>query len=424
MNCRCVRSFRRWRVWRLLFLALSSAVPSNAWAEYKVSAGDVLGLSVAGVAELSARATVDSDGNAAFPLIGRIFVAGSNLAEITEKVQAELPKKELDQRLQDGRTIPVIVSPAQIGIVIAEYRPVYITGDVAKPGELSYRPGMTVRQAVALAGGFDIVRFKLDNPLIQVTELTAEYNGLWVDYAKLQATVTRLQAELDGKVDLEIKNAAIGAPLAESLTAQIVKTEQDRLATRNQDFAKERGYLIAAAQKEAERARVLNEQESNELEGLKTDTADLDRYNDLFKKGAVAMPLLSLARRTVLESSTRALQTTAALASVERDEGDLNRKLERLGDVRRMDVLRDLQEATTQLASTRVKLQAVNTKLRYVGAAKTQLARGFDSRVTINVTRSSNGESVQITGSPDAELQPGDVAEIVLPTSDPVSTTQ
>ena len=69
---------------------------------------------------------------------------------------------------------------------------------------------------------------------------------------------------------------------------------------------------------------------------MKNDTADLQRFEDLFKKGAIALPSVTEARRTVLGSSTRALETTAALTSVEREQGELNRRLEKLSDVRRM----------------------------------------------------------------------------------------
>ena len=38
---------------------------------------------------------------------------------------------------------------------VVEYRPIYVNGDVSKPGEHPFRPQMTVRQAVALSGGYD-----------------------------------------------------------------------------------------------------------------------------------------------------------------------------------------------------------------------------------------------------------------------------
>lgn len=45
-----------------------------------------------------------------------------------------------------------MVTPDQVMLANSEFRPVYLNGDVAKPGEQTFRPGMTVRQAVALAG--------------------------------------------------------------------------------------------------------------------------------------------------------------------------------------------------------------------------------------------------------------------------------
>jgi polysaccharide export outer membrane protein len=42
-----------------------------------------------------------------------------------------------------------------------EQRPVYLNGDVSRPGEQRYRLGLTVRQAIALAGGYHIMRFRM-----------------------------------------------------------------------------------------------------------------------------------------------------------------------------------------------------------------------------------------------------------------------
>jgi polysaccharide export outer membrane protein len=37
---------------------------------------------------------------------------------------------------------------------VVSYRPVFILGEVSKPGQYPYQPGMTVLTAVAVAGGF------------------------------------------------------------------------------------------------------------------------------------------------------------------------------------------------------------------------------------------------------------------------------
>ena len=154
----------------VLVAAFLVAVPC-AWAEYLISPGDVMSLTVTGLPDLNTRASVDADGKIVLPLVGAISVSGLSLAEATVKVQAALPNKELDHRLDDGRTIPVLISESKISLTMAEYRPIYVSGDVAKPGEIPYRPGLSVRQAAALAGGFDLVRFKLENPLMQISDL-------------------------------------------------------------------------------------------------------------------------------------------------------------------------------------------------------------------------------------------------------------
>jgi len=398
-----------------------ATVPARA--AYRISAGDVLSFSVAGLPELATKAPVDVDGNATLPLIGPLPVSGLSAPQALAKVQAILPSKEFRRRTDDGREFPVIISPAEIGLTVFEYRPVYLNGDVARPGEEAFRPGLTVRKAISLAGGFDILRFKMDNPFLQLSDLTSDYNTLWVDYAKQQAVVARLQAELDAKQQLDAK-LLISTPIAPNLAQEIVDNERNQLAVRNADFAKEQVYLRDAARKEGDRAKVLGEQQSKEQDGVKADTTDLQRYTDLYSKGAVALPGLSDARRTVLLSSTRALQTTALLDSVEREQQDLNRKLDRVGDSRRMQLLREMQDATTALASTRTKLQAVSDKLRYTGMVKSQLVRGVDSQPKIEIMRVVDGRASKINADVDAELQPGDTVEVALQAEQPVAAVR
>lgn len=412
------------RMGRLAGLALCLAMAAQtARADYRIRPGDVLGLSIIGMPDLTTRATVDADGKVNLPLAGDVAVAGSSLAEAKAKVQAILPTKDLMRRLDDGRQVPVIIAPAQLNLTIAEYRPLYIDGDVAKPGEVAFRPGITVRQAVALAGGLGLARTKADNPVTQTVELTGQYNDLAVTFAKTQVRVARLQAEVDDRPTFDPKPLA-SLPVAPKLRDDIVAAEQQLMAARTLDFTKERTYLKESVDRETSRTDILNQQAVKDNEGVKIDTADLNRLEDLFKKGAVALPTLSEARRTVLQSSTRALQTTASLGAVERDTGELNRRLERLGDVRRMDALNELSDATAKLASTRAQLQAVSTKLRYAGMLKPQLNQGLTEQVKIAITRNTDGKPAALEAEPDTELVPGDAVEVAVQSNDETPPSQ
>ena len=104
-------------------MAMLIAAP-RAWAEYVISPGDVVALTVTGLPDLNTRAPVDADGKIVLPLVGAVSVSGLSLADATAKVQAALPSKDLDHRLEDGRTIPIFIAPSRISLTMAEYRPV------------------------------------------------------------------------------------------------------------------------------------------------------------------------------------------------------------------------------------------------------------------------------------------------------------
>ena len=47
-----------------------------------------------------------------------------------------------------------LVRNPSVAVEIIAYRPIYVLGEVNKPGQYPYQPGMTVVTAVAVAGGF------------------------------------------------------------------------------------------------------------------------------------------------------------------------------------------------------------------------------------------------------------------------------
>ncbi|MGY2915831.1 polysaccharide biosynthesis/export family protein [Bradyrhizobium sp. USDA 3262] len=184
---RCVR-------WGLVAVGLT--ISAQAKAEYRVNVGDVLEVAVAGVPELRQRAPVQVDGNISLPLVGMVPVAGLPLQEIRAKVGAALTSKVFRQRTVDGREVVVVIDADQVTAIVAEYRPVYVNGDVSKPGEYPYRPASTARQLIAMAGGYDIMHIRMNNPYLESADLRSEYGSLWTELAKEQARMWRIKSEL------------------------------------------------------------------------------------------------------------------------------------------------------------------------------------------------------------------------------------
>jgi protein involved in polysaccharide export with SLBB domain len=115
--------------------------PLEDIASYKLGAGDALRVTVFRHPDLSGEFRLDGEGNFAMPLVGEIRGGGRTSRQV---------ENEVELALKSGG---YLVDP-QVSIEVLNYRPFYIIGEVNNPGSFEYVNGMTVINAVALAGGF------------------------------------------------------------------------------------------------------------------------------------------------------------------------------------------------------------------------------------------------------------------------------
>jgi polysaccharide export outer membrane protein len=116
-------------------------LPPPEAASYTLAPGDQVRVITFGEPTLTGQFAVEDGGNIAIPLLGSLHVAGLTANQFADTVERELREKNL------------IRNPSVSAQVVA-YRPIYVLGEVGKPGEYPFRPGMTILTAVALAGGF------------------------------------------------------------------------------------------------------------------------------------------------------------------------------------------------------------------------------------------------------------------------------
>ncbi len=108
---------------------------------YRLGAGDQIRLITFGEDQLTGDFRVDDRGNIALPLVGNVKAEGATPEQLGGMVSAELKRRKL---LQDP----------SVAVEVVAYRPVFILGEVAKPGQYPFQPGMTMLTTVAVAGGF------------------------------------------------------------------------------------------------------------------------------------------------------------------------------------------------------------------------------------------------------------------------------
>jgi protein involved in polysaccharide export with SLBB domain len=115
------------------------ALEAEAAAPPKLQSGDKIHVTVYNEPTLSGEYQIDPSGFVSLPLAGTIKAAG-------------LTQKELEQQLESKFSTGYLKDP-KITVGVSEFRPIYIVGEVEKPGAYPYTGGLTALSAIAIAGG-------------------------------------------------------------------------------------------------------------------------------------------------------------------------------------------------------------------------------------------------------------------------------
>ena len=118
----------------------AAPVPAAYDSAYRLDAGDRLRVVVYGQEGLTNTYAIDAAGSITMPLIGSVPARGRTPARLAADITA---------RLRNG-----FIREPSVAVEIEAYRPFFILGEVAAPGQYPYVPNMSVESAVAIAGGF------------------------------------------------------------------------------------------------------------------------------------------------------------------------------------------------------------------------------------------------------------------------------
>jgi polysaccharide export outer membrane protein len=121
-------------------VAYAATTPVRYDAAYRLDAGDKLRIVVYGQEGLTNTYAIDAGGSITMPLIGSVPARGRTPAGLAA---------EITGKLRNG-----YIRDPSVAVEIESYRPFFILGEVAAPGQYPYVPNMSVESAVAIAGGF------------------------------------------------------------------------------------------------------------------------------------------------------------------------------------------------------------------------------------------------------------------------------
>lgn len=355
-------------------------------------------------APLTGDFVVSSAGNLSLPIIGNVPVAGKTLEQISDTI---------GQRLQSEVGLQKRPSAS---VEISSYRPLFVTGLVASPGKYNYSPGLTVIQALSMAGGIgstDASMISLQRDALssrgQVRELEAERLGLVARQARVEAVL----------------NGASSVVFPQELTSRGNEPRFSKMMAEEQSLFETRERSMMTEIDALNRSKVLA---NNQIDALKEKAASLAKQIDLAAKDLNSVKKLVSQGLTVSARQLGANQNVADLESRNLDvalaklktEQDLTKVDQDIADVRnryRVNALTEAAELRDRFASNTEKTKTARDQLNNLQvrapSAMASLAEGKDPYTFLmTVNRVINGSMQTLVVTDNDPVMPGDMIRV------------
>ena len=116
-------------------------LPAASDNAYRLGPGDQIRIITFGEDTLTGEFRLSDNGNIAVPLLGNVRAQGLTTGQLASTIEGSLKQRNLFKN-------------PSVSVEVLAYRPFFILGEVTKPGQYPFQPGMTVLTAVAVGGGF------------------------------------------------------------------------------------------------------------------------------------------------------------------------------------------------------------------------------------------------------------------------------
>ncbi|MCV9998793.1 polysaccharide export protein [Pararhizobium sp. YC-54] len=363
-------------------------------AEWQTAEGTVRDWSA-----ISGDYTVGASGDISLPFLGTVPASGKTTAEIADEVGLQLQK------------LFGLPDRPSASVELAQYRPIYLAGEIQTPGEYPFAPEMTVLKAVSLGGGLRRAengqRFARDfiNAQGDSSVQIAERNRLLVRRARLQAEIAESK---DIAVPAELKGVADAADLLESEKALMVSRDK-----RQKLQLTALAELKALLQNEIEALGKKSVTQSRQLELV---VEDKGRVDVLAEKGlALSARKLAIEQRVadlqaaLLDIDTASLKAKQDVSKASQDETNLRNDWD-------AQLAQELQNTEAELDTLSLKLitsRGLMTEALVQSADAAQTPRPGESvDISYSIIRQKDGKSTKIAADEGTPVQPGDVVKV------------
>jgi polysaccharide export outer membrane protein len=367
---------------------------------YRLAPGDRIYVAVFNQPDLSGDFFIDASGRVVLPFLEPLAVANLTVMECQKLVR---------DRFAEG-----LLKNPSVSVRIAELRPLYVLGDVRTPGAYQYRYGSTVQSAIAVAGGFGVAEQVQGQAASEFLLAEERVRQLGLRKIVLEIRKARLEAQRDGQTSF---SAPLGTASGEGHdVAAMISNEKEMLEAQLRIQQEQIDLIRSQKPRIQDEIVALNGQIATVKKQIDLVKNQADQYGRLVKQGlglANAEIQLKLSEGT---QQSELWRLTAQISRLQKEEGDLDIKIQEVETTFRRLAMTELREVRDQLKELDVSLPGA----REVRDVKLQYAGGFvrtGARRTMTVTRVRDGREVVMEAKEATTLEPGDVVDVrrILP---------
>jgi len=340
--------------------------------------------------------TVSDLGTIYMPVLGKVAIGDYDDAGLAADIADRL------------RTKLGLVSAPETTIEIVNYPPIYVVGDVAKPGEYPYRAGFTVIQAFATSGGE--IRSDSARTSLEVTRLLGEIKASDQSILRSTARSARLEAEMNDAVELRFSQA-VAEP--NQFANEVFNQEKTIFAARKRAMEQQAKSLTELRDFLEKEISSLEEKLTNGEANIKSREAELANVAQLVARGiATATRQMDTERDLRLDQSQR-LDLETAIMRARQEFSKAGRDLQALHDDRRSGAAVELQTERALTAKARLKRETDQKLLLETLSTNPSIADPDNApAMTFRIMRREKGKLTEFPASDTTTLMPGDVVKV------------
>lgn len=342
---------------------------------------------------------VGASGTLSLPFIGELSASGKTTAEMAADIGEKM------QQLFGLRDRP------SASVEVAEYRPVYIAGEVQTPGEYPYAPGMTVLKAVSLGGGLrraemgqrfarDFIQSEGDSSL-----LVADRNRLLVRRA-------RLMAELADKDSIDLPAAMKDVPDV----GKLLESEQALMVSRDKKLNLQLTALTDLKTLLQNEIVSLDKKSETQTRQLGLVETDREKIYNLTEKGLTVSSRKLEIERQVTDLQAALLDIDTAKLRARQDVSEANQDEITLRNDWDAQLAQELQNTETELDKIALKLGTSRDLMAEALMQSTEAAAlkadASAATITYTIVRDKDGKISEMPADENTKIVPGDVIKV------------